>query len=58
MSTNNNNDASSDNDDGGKKATLGHIVSDAPPPKSMKEHTRAEYAFTVMVGLCMAFSAG
>ena len=55
MSTNNNNDASSS--DGGR-ANLGHIVSDAPPPKSMKEHTRAEYAFTVMIGLCMAFCAG
>ena len=57
MSTNNNNDASSSDADGGR-ANLGHIVSDAPPPKSMKEHTRAEYAFTVMIGLCMAFSAG
>ena len=29
-----------------------------PPPKSMQEHTKHGYMFTVTVGLLMAFSAG
>ncbi|KAK1738917.1 hypothetical protein QTG54_010233 [Skeletonema marinoi] len=48
---------SSGGENDGKK-TSPIDFSGPPPPKSMQEHTKHGYMFTVTVGLLMAFSAG